>query len=186
MHYLAMLNNQVYYFISLQSISDEDTTELVSTLSLSHNHTENSRNEALQLLVEAEGYQQNHHYVQDNIGRAEELLQNGSLLVDESEGLLRQANGTVHAVEVAISNLDAVESNKLREALSDIAGLLSSLQSDVSSADIELLYLSLHQTLSEQTALRQELENSLNEMQQEVEQLKYLESMLPQACNRNL
>lgn len=163
-----------------------DTTEQASDLSLSQNYTENSRKEAEQLQVEANGYRQNIQYIQTNLGRAEGLVQNGSLLVEESEDLLQQANGTVSDVRIAISNLESTEFNDLEEALSNIASLLYSLESDISSADIELLYLSLHQTLSEQRALRQELEGSVQVMQEEVEELKYLESMLPHACNSNL
>lgn len=167
-------------------ISDGDTTEIEANISLTRSNTVDSRNEALELQVEAKSYQETHTFTQHNIDEAERLVHNGSLLVYESDELLRQANTTVRALEVAFSSLNTVETNSLKEAISDIASLLSSLESEVSSADIEMLYLSLYQTLSEQKAQRQELESSLNEIQQEVEHFRRLESMLPQACNSNL
>ena len=171
---------------NIQGVSGVDTAPFIASLSSSLNYTESSRQRSLQSQMEANEYQQILAYIEGNTERAEELVRNGSVQVDESEELLSQASSSVRVLERALSSLDNLESSQLQESLHALLSLLYSLESDISSAEIEILYSSLNQSLSEQKAMRQELENSLKETQEEVEQLRHLASLLPANCDSNL
>ena len=163
-----------------------NTDILVTNASATQSNIENSREQVQQLEMEAEDFSENLSTIDESISRAEKLVQNASAVVSESDKLLSRANSSVRDVEAALSTLNALESSQLQDALDDLQSLLSSLESGVSSADIQMWYAFLRQNLNEQKTIRLELEQSLVAMQEEVQHLQYLESMLPQACNSNL
>ena len=159
-----------------------DTATLLTNVSASQSDIEYSRDRAMELEMAAQGYEETLSSLEENISTSEQLVQSGSLLADESEALRNQANDTVDAIEKALLDLQALDSSKLLE----IQDSLTALESELSSADIESLYGMLAQSLSEQRALRHELQQSLASMQAEVDYLRHVESVLPPACDSNL
>ena len=163
-----------------------NTDILMTTVSSSQSTIENSREQAVQLKMEVEDFRDTLSTLDETIVRAENLVQSGSAVVSGSDELLSKANSSVHDVEAALANIYAQDSSHLQDALDDLQSLLSSLESGISSADIQMWYSSLLQDLNEQKTIRLELEQSLAAMQEEVQHLHYLQSLLPQACNSNL
>ena len=160
-----------------------DTDALVSRISYSQNA---SLEEAVQLQMEAEHYQDRLHSLREETDRAEQLVQNTSALVAESEELLRESNSSVEALKAALSSLDSLESTELQQTLQELSSQLSLLESELNLTDIQTLYSMLHESLQEQRAARQELESSLAAIEGEIQHLRHLESMLPIGCDSNL
>ena len=163
-----------------------NTSTLSTTILSTQTDIDTSRDQVVQLDMEAEGYRDILNKLDVNLDRAAELVQNGSAQVGESEKFLNQVNDNVHNVEAALSTLNSIDTSELQNVLVDLQSRLSSLESDISSKDVERWYTLLYEQLSEQKVTRQKLERSLMDLQDEVEQLEHLESMLPQACDSNL
>lgn len=136
--------------------------------------------------MEAESYQETLANLEDSISTTEELVLNSSALVGKSDELITQANSSVSAVEKALSDLNSLNSSALQEALGTLDLALSSLESEISARDLVKWYSMLNQSLHVQKEKRRDLEQRLVSMQAEVDHLKYLESMLPHDCDRNL
>ena len=160
-----------------------DTDALVSRISYSQNASQKSLEEAVQ---EAEHYQDRLHYLREETDRAEQVVQNTSALVAESEELLRESNSSVEALKAALSSLDSLESTELQQTLQELSSQLSLLESELNLTDIQTLYSMLDESLQEQRAARQELESSLAAIEGEIQHLRHLESMLPIGCDSNL
>ena len=163
-----------------------DTDALVSRISYSQNASQKSLEEAVQLQMEAEHYQERLHSLREETDRAEEVVQNTSALVAESEELLRDSNSSVEALKAALSSLDSLESTELQQTLQELSSQLSLLESELNLTDIQTLYSMLDESLQEQRAARQELESSLAAIEGEIQHLRHLESMLPLGCDSNL
>ena len=150
---------------------------LLSTVSASKNTSQDSLEEALRLQVQVQQYQEQLTSLKTGVDRDEEAVQNGSQLVTKSEELLHEANSSVQTLEAALTSLDSLESSQLEQVVDNLNSQLSSLESELSAADIQTLYSSLSLSLAEQKAVRQELENSLATMEAELQELRHLESM---------
>lgn len=136
--------------------------------------------------MEAESYQETLAHLEDSIDATEELVLNSSALVGKSDELITQANSSVSTVEKALSDLNNLNSSALQDALGTLELALSSLESEISARDLVNWYSMLNQSLHMQKEKRKDLEQRLVTMQAEVDHLKYLESMLPRDCDRNL
>jgi hypothetical protein len=167
-------------------ISGLDGATLQLAISSIQNVSEDSLEQALWQQMDVQSYQEHLITLEEELKRGEQLVQNSSILNAESEGLIHVANSRVYAIEVALSSLNDLESSQLQEALQELTGQLSSLESELSETDIQLLYSSLSQSLQEQRATRQELENSLAIMQDDIQHLEQLGTMLPLGCDSNL
>lgn len=139
-----------------------------------------SRAQAFNLEIEAKLYQENLSILEERIDTAEELVWNGSELVNQSNYLLTQANSSLHDIQGALSRLHALDSSELQE-IQDALDIL-----DVSASYVEAWYLSLSQSLSEQKDMREKLQQNLDSMQDEVDHIRYLDSMLPKNCDSNI
>ena len=124
------------YIYSLQEISDLDTDALVSRISCSQNASQKSLEEAVQLQMEVEHYQERLHSLREETDRAEQVVQNTSALVAESEQLLRESNSSVEALKAALSSLDSLESTELQQTLQELSSQLSLLESELNLTDI--------------------------------------------------
>ena len=171
-------------FLQVTASLDADT--ILSTVYRSQNTSQESLDEALELQMQAQHYQERLLSLKTDADRDEEAVQNSSQLIAGSEELLQEANSSVGTLEAALTSLDSVESSQLQQVVDELNRQLSLLQSELSSADIQMLYASLSQSLEEQKSVRQELENSLVTMEAEIQDLQHLESMLPLGCDRNL
>jgi chromosome segregation ATPase len=163
-----------------------DADTVLSTVYRNQNTSQESLDEALELQMQAQHYQERLFSLKTDADRDEEAVQNSSQLIADLEELLQEANSSVRTLEAALTSLDYVESSQLQQVVDELNRQLSLLQSELSSADIQMLYASLSQSLEEQKSIRQELENSLATMEAEIQDLQHLESMLPLGCDRNL
>ena len=171
-------------FLQVTASLDADT--VLSTVYRNQNTSQESLDEALELQMQAQHYQERLFSLKTDADRDEEAVQNSSQLIADLEELLQEANSSVRTLEAALTSLDYVESSQLQQVVDELNRQLSLLQSELSSADIQMLYASLSQSLEEQKSIRQELENSLATMEAEIQDLQHLESMLPLGCDRNL
>lgn len=173
------------FFLS-QTLSGVNITASISNISSILGDIENSREHASKIEMNAESYQDVLADLEDNVTKTEELVLNGSALVGKSDDLVTQASSNVSAVEKALSDLNDLNSSALQDALSTLRLALSSLESDISSADIVAWHSTLNQSLHEQKWKRKVLEQRLVNMQAKVDHFQYLKSMLPQDCDSNL
>lgn len=150
---------------------------MLSTVSASKNTSQDSLEEVLRLQVQVQQYQEQLTSLTTGVDRDEAAVQNGSQLITKSEELLHEANSSVQTLEAALTSLDSLESSQLEQVVDNLNSQLSSLESELSAADIQTLYSSLSLSLAEQKAVRQELENSLATMEAELQELRHLESM---------
>ena len=163
-----------------------DAGTILSTISESQNTSVEILENALELQSEGQYYQEHLMSLKNDVNRDEERVQNGSELIAESEELLVEADSSIQALEAALASLDSLDSSQLQLVLEHLNSQLSSLQSELTSADIQTMYSSLSQSLEDQKAVRQELENDIATMEAEVQDLRHLESMLPLGCDSNL
>ena len=119
-----------------------------------------------------------------DINSLKDLVQNGSLLVSESDQLITEANRSINTLVETLSSLNSLGSSQLQRVLNDIQSQLSLI--DESSTDVEMLYLLLNQTLLEQREKRLDLESYIVSMKEDMQYLQYLQSMLSSSCDSNL
>ena len=173
-------------FFPLQVIDVLDAGTLLSMVSVSQNTSQDNLEEALELQQQVQHYQEQLMSLKNVVNRDEEAVQNSSRLVAESEGLLREANSSVQTLEAALTSLDFLQPSRLQQVVEYLNSQLSSLELELSAADIETLFSSLSQSLEEQKVVRQDLENSLISMEAELQDLRHVHSFLPLGCDSNL
>ena len=170
----------------MQEVDVLDIHALVTSISSSINTSQNTLDEAMQLKLEAESSWQYLVSLKEDLDRTEEAVENGSSLVAETEQLLQETNSSIQSLQEALSNLDTLEYSELQQVLQDLSSQLSSLESELSMTDISTLYNILSDSLQGEKDTRDELEKAVAVIEEEVENLRHLESMLPQGCDSNL
>lgn len=158
----------------------------MSTIASSVDSTNRSLVKAMELKADATTYNNTLDSLDSSINSVKDLVQNSSLLVSESDQFITEANRSINTLVEALSSQNSLGSSQLQAALDDIMSQLSSLELNISSRDIETLYLLLNQSLLEQKAMRLDLESYIVNMQEDVQYLRYLQSMLPPSCDSNL
>ena len=147
--------------------------------SLNYSNATDIAEEALDLEREAQYYQEELNNQTILFGIAEQQAQNGTLLVNLSENLLNESDLAINILSGALLNLESTDTNILQEVRNSLEA------TELSLVNIAQWYMILNQSLFNQEQFRLQLQQNITEIQEQIDHLVYLHSILPEDCNSN-
>ena len=93
-----------------------------------------------------------------------------------------QARAEVEELRESLANVDKLDMEKLLA----IQAFIQQANMEISEADTLTLYQGLRMELTNQQSRRQDLEEELSTLREEVSYLRHINSILPQDCDSNL
>ena len=165
-----------------QQDSTVDTSSLVANVSNAINSSLMSLDSIESSSVEASGNLFSLEQQTTEVDQAEMQIAIGSNLTINSEMLFSELNTSVNGLQDALQSIIKVNPAKLN----NINDLIQDADDMTMSVDIAALYQSLNASLVAQQQRRNNLEQELASLEEEVAYFKNIMSILPEDCDSNL